>query len=105
MYSHEAANRFTDHIGVSRNSAINSDAEKMIRAEAEVEIKRGALKRQRNQWDKAVGIAFARLVDWYNHGLDYNTNPLHNFVASHRQACVWAVLLKKHHAETEGREI
>ena len=97
MYSHEAANLFTDHIGISRNSYLNSDAAKMIDHEAKTEIESGRLKGQRNQYDKAVGIALARMIEWYNSGLDYHFDSYHDFLASHRQACCWCVFLRKHH--------
>ena len=96
MYSHEAANKFTDEIGVKRDSVINNDAGKMIQHEAEAEIARGALKGQKNQYDKAVDIALDRLLDWFKNGAEYHIEPIHEFVASHRRACIWAVLLRKH---------
>lgn len=95
MYSHEAANIFTDHVGVERGSVINHDAMKMIMAEAESEVARGAFYGQRNQAGKGVEVALERLIDWYDHGDEYNIEPIYYFVASHRVACVWAVLLKQ----------
>jgi len=100
MYSHEAANLFTDHIGAPRNSHFNSDAEKMICAEAESEIKRGALKGQKNQWSKAVEIALERMKQWYDTGLEYHFDTFYDFVASHRVSCAWCVFLKLYHPQS-----
>ena len=97
MYSHEAANIFTDKIGIGRKTRINSDAAKMIDNEAEHEISTGALKGQRNQYGKAVKIALERMLEWYNSGLEYHFDSCHDFLASHRRACAWTVFLRKHH--------
>lgn len=102
MYSHEAANLFTDHIGIDRNSYLNHDAAKMIDDEAKEEIDRGDLKGQRNQYSKAVGIAVARMMEWYNNGLQYHFDSYHDFIASHRRACAWCVFLRRSVDERDG---
>ena len=99
MHSHEAANLFTDRFNIPRDSALNYQADKMIRYEAQTEIDRGALKGQKNQWSKAIKIALDRMIEWYETGLEYHFDSYHDFIATHRQACAWCVFLKIHNSK------
>ena len=98
MHSHEASCKFLDHIGIDKNSYLRGDAEKMIRYEAEAEIERGSFYKQKNQYSKAVDVALARMIAWYDEGLEYHFDEAHDFVASHRISCTWTVLLKRYHS-------
>ena len=89
-----------EHIGMDQSSYLRSDADKMIRYEAEAEIERGVFARQKNQYSKAVDVALERMIEWYDNGLEYHFDEIHNFVASHRISCSWAVLLKRHHSNS-----
>jgi len=97
MYDHEAARIFCKTIGVSDSEKISHDAAKMIANEAQNEIDRGTFHHQKNQYSKAVDVALERMLEWYNEGLEYHFETVHEFIASHRLACSWAVLLRRYH--------
>ena len=94
-YAQEGASIFCKKFGIRTDSVIHSDVAKMIDIEAQAEIDRGVFKGQRNQWRKALDVALERVCDWYESGMEYNIDPVHEFVASHRQACCYAVLLRQ----------
>ncbi len=51
---------------------------------------------------ESLATAAQQLEGWYQSGLEYELTGgggLPSFVVSHRAGCVWAVLLRKQHAE------
>ena len=98
MHSHEASCKFMEHIGISKDSHLREQADKMIRYEAEAEIDRGVFYRQKNQFSKAVDVALERMIDWYDSGLEYHFDTYHDFISSHRISCAWCVFLKRHNS-------
>jgi len=95
MYSHEASDIFCNKYGINKQSYINQDVRKMIEIEAEEEIKSGRLKGLHSQHSLAIEIALNRASEWFEMAKEYNCNPVYDFVASHRHACVYFVLLGK----------
>jgi hypothetical protein len=103
-YSDEAATKFCKKYGFKIPSHIHDDASEMIRKEAEKEIKNGTFKKQKNQWSKALEVALNRASIWYVTGLEFKTEPLHEFVAQCRRPCIYFVLLKKYIKEEGGKK-
>ena len=52
----------------------------------------------------AVEKAHELMLEWIEHAhefkVDDNLGDVASFVASHRSACVWAILISKHHRQT-----
>ena len=66
--------------------------------DTEVEYEAGALI-GRNPYARAVEITHRRMLGWLEHAEEYRVeltlSRLAHFVATHRTACVWAVLARK----------
>ena len=95
-YATEAAHVFCKNKRIDLDSMVeHENIRRMIDIEAQNEIDRGTFKGQRNQYSKALDIALERFTEWYDTGLKYRITTYHEFLASHRQPCVFAVLLKR----------
>jgi hypothetical protein len=90
--------------------AAHSEVRNAMEAEINSELER---LKGRNKYGRAVGIAHDRIQDWIKTAPEYavkfdlmgvERRDIVRFVGSHRQACVWAVLFGKLHAEAVENE-
>ena len=58
-----------------------------------------------SDFTEAVDIAFDFMLEWFERAHEFHVDvddleDLSRFVAGHRRACVWAVLISRHHNRT-----
>jgi hypothetical protein len=80
----------------------HTDALKMLDMETD-EQQEGPYHGGKIRYQQALDAAYESIRDWLLHGDQYAVNldwdSMVQFVASHRRACVWAVLLSKAKAQ------
>ncbi len=59
----------------------------------EEESRRDNSNRGGHRYERAVATAHERILQWIATADEYQVNDVASFVASHRRACVWAVLV------------
>lgn len=65
----------------------------MVDKESDQELERRKMRRTARNIQDARDIAARRIMEWANSAGEFRLSPMSTFVASHRPACVWAVMI------------
>ncbi|NBW07838.1 MAG: hypothetical protein EBR82_07405 [Caulobacteraceae bacterium] len=80
--------------------AMTADYVFMVEKEANHEMERRKIRRTMGNIKEARETAEKRIQAWADESEEYNIERLSTFVASHRPACVWAVLIGREAKES-----
>jgi len=95
MYTYEKVRDFCQENGIEYPSMIADDITKMLDVEVNDQFKDGYYKGIRNKYEVAQIDALNRFSDWFRNYKEYSKmiKDLPSFVASHRRAAVYIILL------------
>ena len=99
-----------EHFKVFKEQALGIvdafDYQRMVDSEVDSLFAKWKIEDQPRDEEKAIDLAAGYIQQWYDTGLEFQLDnvPISSFVADHRMACVWAVLLRREHEERLQQE-
>lgn len=102
FYAYEFGNALADALGIPKKSCIREEITRALINEVNHELvfHHEDYYRQKNKFQKALQVSYDRALEWIQYYKDYNLDlkeitDLRHFVASHREACIYFLILAK----------